>query len=212
MPGGGTGGSALAGPSLACSAVYWAGVSAAPAGFSGPVTCVNSPLAWSWLVALASGAGSLPDRGAEPEDRRGRVRRRLREVLGQQRLPGGGVAARGRGGVAAEAGRRVAEHRDGQPAEDERRPAISVGAGCRTMRPATRPQTPGLPLPWMFHGSSFGLPKIARNSERFTASSDRRMDSSAGSRVSAGEQDDADGDRERDRRGRSRRGRWRPAA
>ncbi len=52
------------------------------------------------------------------------------------------------------------------------------------MFPATRPQTPDLPLPWMFHGSSFGLPKTRRNRERFMASSERRMDSSAGSRVS----------------------------
>ena len=49
---------------------------------------------------------------------------------------------------------------------------------------------PGLPLPWMFHGRIFGRPRngqkrIERNSERFMASSDRRMDSSAGSRVSA---------------------------
>src|SRR3984893_8353767 len=57
MPGGGTGGSALAGPSWLCSAVYWAGVSTAPVGFSGPVTCVKSPLARSWLVAVASGPG-----------------------------------------------------------------------------------------------------------------------------------------------------------
>jgi len=47
----------LAGPSLACSAVNWAGVIWAPVGFSGPLTWVNSPLAWSLLVAVASGAG-----------------------------------------------------------------------------------------------------------------------------------------------------------
>ena len=47
----------MAGPSWLCSAVNWAGVSVAPAGFSGPVTWVNSPLAWSLLVAAASGAG-----------------------------------------------------------------------------------------------------------------------------------------------------------
>jgi hypothetical protein len=29
-----------------------------PAGFSGPVTPVNSPLAVSWLVAVSTGAGS----------------------------------------------------------------------------------------------------------------------------------------------------------
>ena len=52
------------------------------------------------------------------------------------------------------------------------------------MRPATRPQTPGLPLPWIFHGSSFGLPKTRLNSVRLTASSDSRMESRAGSRVS----------------------------
>ena len=49
---------------------------------------------------------------------------------------------------------------------------------------------PGLPLPWMFHGSSFGRPRsgqngIERNSERFMASTDSRIDSSAGSSVSA---------------------------
>ena len=44
---------------------------------------------------------------------------------------------------------------------------------------------PDLPLPWMFHGSSFGRLNIARNSERFMARSDSRMDSSAGSSVSA---------------------------
>ena len=37
----------------------------------------------------------------------------------------------------------------------------------------------------MFHGSSFALPNTLRNSERFMASSDSRMDSSAGSNVSA---------------------------
>src|SRR5215470_5840616 len=56
MPGGGTGGSAPAGLSLLCSAVNWAGVSGAPVGFNGPVTWVNSGLAWSLLVAAASGA------------------------------------------------------------------------------------------------------------------------------------------------------------
>ncbi len=54
---GGTAGSAFAGPSRACSAAYCGAVSVAPAGFSGPVTWVNSPLAWSWLVAAASGPG-----------------------------------------------------------------------------------------------------------------------------------------------------------
>src|SRR5260370_40141461 len=58
MPGGGGGGSAVGGPSWLCSAVYWVGVSTAPVGFSGPVTCVKSPLARSWLVAVASGPGS----------------------------------------------------------------------------------------------------------------------------------------------------------
>src|SRR6266516_2689214 len=38
---------------------YWAGVIAGPAGFSGPATCVNRPLARSWLVTAASGAGSF---------------------------------------------------------------------------------------------------------------------------------------------------------
>jgi hypothetical protein len=37
----------------------------------------------------------------------------------------------------------------------------------------------------MFHGSSFGRPNMLRNSERLMHSSDRRSDSSAGSRVSA---------------------------
>src|SRR5262249_29442797 len=54
---GGTGGSAFAGPSWACSAVNWAGVSVTSAGFSGPDTCVNRPLACSCAVAAASGAG-----------------------------------------------------------------------------------------------------------------------------------------------------------
>ncbi len=44
---------------------------------------------------------------------------------------------------------------------------------------------PALPLPWMFHGISFGRLNMARNSERLAASSDSRMDSSAGSSVSA---------------------------
>ena len=57
LPGGGTAGSALAGPSWACSELYCAGVRGAPAGFSGPITCVKSPLARSLLVAVASGTG-----------------------------------------------------------------------------------------------------------------------------------------------------------
>ena len=57
LPAGGTVGSAFAGPSWACSAVNWAGVSVTPDGFSGPVTCVNRPLACSFAVAAASGAG-----------------------------------------------------------------------------------------------------------------------------------------------------------
>ena len=56
-PAGGTGGSACGFPSAACSAWYWAWVSATPTGFSGPVTPVNSPLAVSWLVAAATEAG-----------------------------------------------------------------------------------------------------------------------------------------------------------
>src|SRR5271155_5223698 len=55
---GGTAGSAPAGPSAACSSVYCWGVSIGPTGFSGPVTLVKSPLAWSSLVAFATGAGS----------------------------------------------------------------------------------------------------------------------------------------------------------
>ena len=41
-----------------------------------------------------------------------------------------------------------------------------------------------LPEPWTLHGTSLGLPNMALNSDRFTASSDSRMDSSAGSKVS----------------------------
>ncbi len=63
-------------------------------------------------------------------------------------------------------------------------PASSVGTGWRTTRPATWPQTPDLPVPWMSQGSSFGLPKMARKSVRLAASSDSRIDSSAGSKVS----------------------------
>ena len=55
---GGTVGSAWAGPSAACSSEYCCGVSVAPTGLSGPVTCLKRPLARSWAVALASGAGS----------------------------------------------------------------------------------------------------------------------------------------------------------
>ena len=51
------------------------------------------------------------------------------------------------------------------------------------MRPATRPQMPAPPLPWMLHGSSLGLWKMALKIVRFTASSDSRIDSSAGSSV-----------------------------
>src|SRR5487761_1289124 len=58
-PGGGTGGSALAGPSAACSWTNWVGVSAAPVGLSGPVTWVNRPLARSLPSAAASTAGSV---------------------------------------------------------------------------------------------------------------------------------------------------------
>ena len=57
-PAGGTAGSACGFPSAACSDWYWAGVRGTPTGFSGPVTPVNSPLALSWLVAAATGAGS----------------------------------------------------------------------------------------------------------------------------------------------------------
>ena len=51
-------GSALAGPSLLCRSVNWAGVSCAPAAFSGPATWVNSPLADSCGGAFTSGDGS----------------------------------------------------------------------------------------------------------------------------------------------------------
>ena len=63
-------------------------------------------------------------------------------------------------------------------------PTSSVGIGCWTIRPATRPHMPALPEPWTLHGTSLGLPNMALNSDRFTASSDSRMDSSAGSKVS----------------------------
>ena len=59
----------------------------------------------------------------------------------------------------------------------------SVVAGRRTIRPATRPQTPVPPLPWMLQGSSLGRWNMAWNSVRFIASSDSRIDSSAGSSV-----------------------------
>ena len=49
----------MAGPSAACSAVYWAGVRVTPTGFSGPVTDVNSGLALSSAVPVASTAGSV---------------------------------------------------------------------------------------------------------------------------------------------------------
>ena len=56
---GATAGSAAVGPSAACSSVYCCGVSSAPpTGSSGPVTCLNSLLAWSSAVARASGCGS----------------------------------------------------------------------------------------------------------------------------------------------------------
>src|ERR1017187_5597178 len=57
MPGGGTAGRVLAGPSWLCSAVYTAGDSVGPVGFSGPVTWVRILLASSLLVATASGPG-----------------------------------------------------------------------------------------------------------------------------------------------------------
>src|ERR1039457_7722475 len=57
MPGGGTAGRGLAGPSWLCSAVYTAGDSVGPVGFSGPVTWVRILLASSLLVATASGPG-----------------------------------------------------------------------------------------------------------------------------------------------------------
>jgi hypothetical protein len=44
---GGTAGNAAVFPSRACSEVYCAGVNVTPAGLSGPVTPVNSPLALS---------------------------------------------------------------------------------------------------------------------------------------------------------------------
>src|SRR5919108_3414450 len=57
-PAGGVAGSLLAGPSAACNSANWVGVSAGPTGFSGPVTLVNRPVAWSLLAAAASTAGS----------------------------------------------------------------------------------------------------------------------------------------------------------
>src|SRR5262249_3482493 len=54
---GGVAGSLPAGPSAAYSCAYCVGVSVGPTGFSGPVTLVKSPVAWSLLVASATGAG-----------------------------------------------------------------------------------------------------------------------------------------------------------
>ncbi len=47
------------------------------------------------------------------------------------------------------------------------------------------PQMPVLPLPWMSHGSSFGLPNMRWNSVRLTPSKESLIDSRAGSKVSA---------------------------
>ncbi len=63
-------------------------------------------------------------------------------------------------------------------------PASRVGAGCRTMRPATRLQTPVEAVVWMLHGMSFSRPNRRANSRRLASMTDSLIDSRAGSSVS----------------------------
>ena len=99
-------------------------------------------------LELAPGCGEccrvLPDRLRETEDQAGRVCRRLREVAGEKAGTRRGVAARRRRGVAAEAGRLITEHREGEPAEEDE---PSHERRHRVPDDAPRDRAPGAGLP-----------------------------------------------------------------
>src|SRR5436305_7199312 len=161
--GGGAGGSVLAGPSAACSPANRAGVSAAPpTGFSGPVTVVNRPVARSLAAAVASTAGSCQ---AGP----GSLKMMLvgladdsGKYLASRAVPWAESLADGAVVVPPKPLALYPVEASASRPKDTT-PMTSVGTGCRTMRPATRPQAPAPPEDWMLHGMSFSRPKMRAN-------------------------------------------------
>ncbi len=157
---GGVGGSFFGDPSTEYSCANWVGVSVIPTGLSGPVTCVNSGSARSAAVPRPSAAGSFHT---------GWLNRKIRsvgfaEACGKYLVSRAWPLAESVCAGAVVLPPKPAALYPVTPtarAPKTTSPASSVGSGCRTMRPAMVPQTPGLPLPWMSHGISFGRPNSA---------------------------------------------------